>query len=118
MLAAVSGSWIGAAGGLAAFIIAVSPLLWRGFRSSRDDRALITGRRKAPGLPPVPPLGERIGTLEELGAKHTEILDEHGGMLQTIVDELKPNSGRSFRDHVERAAAQAQAAAREAAGAG
>ncbi|MDG9705534.1 hypothetical protein [Streptomyces sp. DH37] len=83
-------------------IAALAGLLWRGVAALRrlirridylvDDW---TGTPARPGVPARPGAMERIGSIEETMGR----MDER---LQVVEHEVRPNSGRSMRDAVDR----------------
>lgn len=107
--------WYGAMVGVPILIFA-APFAIKGYRTGRDERALIRGRKGAPGIPEVPPLGVRLSNVERgVDASTKElaevrlVVDGHTAALKTVQEditviksEFSENGGNSMRDQVNK----------------
>jgi len=81
----------------------------RGFKAWRYERLLIKGSFGAPGIPPVVPIGKRVGNLET-GLYHantkldslTATVTSLATDVTEILGQVKTNGGNSLRDAIDR----------------
>jgi hypothetical protein len=88
-----------------AALVAIGKLVQTIYRAGRKIAAFldeVTGEPAAYGRPARPGLVEKVDTVVETQAEHTDELAAVRRELETVKHELFPNSGLSLRDAVDR----------------